>query len=367
MNHPVRLRRSFKALLFVASLLLAAISGTTWAGGPPPPTISTACGGYPCGVSQSALLEQVLRSGTYATFNQAMAFVNSYFQAGFGHVASAPGGGTRFALGDPAETGKAASAGSPPAWNAWVSGARANVGTSFEPLKADGNVKAALLGVDYTFSNQAILGVALADTRARVDTPFNGGNFSADGTTVSPYLLYPLNAHWAVNAGFGIGRATLKSLDNTNGVTLTGQNKSDTTLANLGIEYNQIFGNWALTGRAGASTYRDKQSGQTLSDGTVVPGSSARASQLRLGGEVGYNAGVFVPYAGLTYIRDTKLPAQSAVSGQTPSNDKDAYQLALGIQYRSPGPLYGNIQLATERGRSQFKNDVIMFNLGAHF
>lgn len=340
-----------------------------WAGGPPPPpppTYSTACGGYPCGVSNSDLLQQVLRSGTYTTVTQAMEFVSTYFQSGFGRAGNSPSG-TRFALSGQGETGQAAGAGDRQAWNGWISGAQANVGTSFNPLKSDGSVNSAMIGIDYTFLNKAILGVALADTRARIDTKFNGGSFSADGLTLAPYLLYPLNANWAVNAGMGFGRSNLKSFDNTNGSPVYGRNDSDTTLANLGIEYNRTMGNWGFTGRTGVSSYRDKQSSQTLSNGTAISGSTTTASQVRLGGEITYNAGAWMPYGGLAYVYDSHLPTQSAVSGVTPSNDRSAVQILLGVQYRSRGALYGGLQLMTEQGRSDMKNDAAMLNVGMYF
>ena len=209
-------------------------------GGRSAAAISTACGGYPCGVSPVGSAGTGAALGHLRDVQPGDGICQQLLPGGLWPRGERTGRRHLLRAGDPAETGEHGFGGQPTGLECLGFRARANVGTSFETAQADGNVKAALLGVDYTFSNQAILGVALADTRARVDTPFNGGNFSADGTTVSPYLLYPLNAHWAVNAGFGIGRATLRSLDNTNGVTLTGQNKSDTTLANLGIEYNQI-------------------------------------------------------------------------------------------------------------------------------
>lgn len=362
---------SWPILRFVAAAAIVSLFfvKNAWAGGPPPPpppTYSTACSGYPCGLSNAELLRQVLSSGTYATITQAIEFVSTYFKSGFGRQANAPGG-TRFALSGDGDTGKAASAGETASWNGWVSAAQANVGTSFNPLKSDGPVRAGLIGVDYTFGNKAVLGVALADTSARIDTKFNGGKFSSDGITVSPYLLYPLNSNWALNAGLGFGHSNLKSFDNTNGIAVTGRNSSDTTLANLGLEYNRILGNWAFTGRTGISYYRDKQSSQTLSNGTFISGSDTSASQIRVGGEIAYDAGAWMPFAGLTYIYDPRLPTQGTVSGQTPSNDKNAVQATLGIQYRSRGALYGGLQLTTERGRSDMKNDAAMLNVGMYF
>src|SRR4029077_5439894 len=65
----------------------------------------------------------------------------------------------RYALGG--GTGAAAAPGAPK-WNVWGAYSNSNLGYDFSPLSSAGNVKIYLAGVDYTFSNNVVFGVATA-------------------------------------------------------------------------------------------------------------------------------------------------------------------------------------------------------------
>ena len=105
----------------------------------------------------------------------------------------------------------------------------------------------------------------------------------------------------------------------------------------------------------------------TLSNGTLVPSGKVRVEQVRFGGQAAYNAGSVIPYIGLNYIYDLKKPNGGVMNGVTPANDRDAWQLQLGMQFRSTGSLYGNVQYSTDQSRKEVKNDQIMFSLGMRF
>ena len=65
--------------------------------------------------------------------------------------------------------------------------------------------------------------------------------------------------------------------------------------------------------------------------------------------------------------RRPQRPNQAAVAGQTAANDRDAWQVRAGLNFRSSGALYGGIVLSSDVGRSQVKNDQIMVNVGMRF
>ena len=46
----------------------------------------------------------------------------------------------------------------------------------------------------------------------------------------------------------------------------------------------------------------------------------------------------------LTYIRDVQSPTQPVTGGLTPANDRDAWQVAVGVNFYSRGPLSGGVQ-----------------------
>ena len=276
-----------------------------------------------------------------------------------------PSGATRTALAA-GETGAAAAAGGT-RWNVWAALSQASVGYGFQPLQSGGDVRVALGGLDYSFDNQVVLGVAVTDERTRVTTSFNGGRISANGNTIAPYLGWRINSNWALDASVGMGRTNISIVDNSVAGGITGANRDARTLASAGLSYSRAAGRWLLSGRGGLSTAEDRFSSFTLSTGKFVDASTARTSQLRLGAQAMYNAGSVVPFFGVTYTNDLERPNQNPVAGQAAANDRDGWQLRAGLNFRSSGALYGSVQLTSEVGRSQIKNDQILFLAGFRF
>jgi Autotransporter beta-domain len=264
------------------------------------------------------------------------------------------------------ETGAAAAAGRP-RWNAWAALTQVAVGYSFQPLQSGGKVNVALGGIDYTIGDNLIVGVAVSDERTRVDLNFNGGKISANGNTIAPYLGWRITPNWQMDATIGFGSTSLSSVDNSVAGGITGNNKDKRTLASAGLAYNHVMGQWLLTAKGGLSTSEDKFSSFTLSNNTFVPGLTSRTTQVRIGGQAAYNMGNLVPFFGVAYINDIQRPNQAPVGGQNAANDRDGWQLRAGINIRSSGALYGGVQVSSEVGRSQVKNDQILFNLGIRF
>ena len=272
----------------------------------------------------------------------------------------------RFALGS-AETGAAAAAGGGTKWNAWLAYSRSNVGYSFQPLQSGGNVDVVLGGIDYTFGSNLIAGIALSDERTRVTTSFNGGSIRASGNTVAPYLGWRINNNWMLDATLGLGTTNLSFTDNSGAASVTGANQDKRSIASLGLAYNHTIGSWLLTAKGSLLSIEDRFSAFTQSNNTAVNGSTTRTAQARVGGQAMYGAGSFVPYLGVIYINDIQRPNQGPVGGQNAANDRDGWQLRAGLNFRSNGALYGGVQVSSEVGRSQVKNDQIMFNIGAKF
>lgn len=291
---------------------------------------------------------------------------SSFGGGGFGGgTAGLKPGVNRFALGS-GETGAAAAAGGTK-WNAWLAYSRSNVGYSFQPLQSGGNVEVALGGVDYTYGNNLIIGVALTDERTRVTTSFNGGGIRASGNTVAPYLGWRINHNWMLDATIGFGSTNINFTDNSGTAPVTGANKDSRSLTTLGLAYNQAMGSWLLSAKGSLLSTQDKFSAFTNSNNAAIDGLTTRTTQVRLGGQAAYNAGGLVPFAGVTYINDIQRPNQSAVAGQSAANDRDGWQLRTGVNFRSSGALYGGAQLSSEVGRRQVKNDQILFNLGLRY
>lgn len=280
---------------------------------------------------------------------------------GFGGAQSAlPAGVTRLALPGQGGTGAAAAPGGK-AWNAWFAASQNTVSYDYAPLQSSGKVRVGLIGVDYTFTNNIVAGMAIAADKSDINLNFVGGKLTGKGTTYSPYVGIPLNKNWAADMSVGWGKTTV----DTEVTGITGRMTDNRRTASLGMSYRQMAGKdnkWMLTGRGSYLAVRDKLGAYTMSNGTFVPDASVSLSQVRFGGQAAYNAGVFVPYAGLNYIYDVSAPSQAGAA-----NDRDAFQAVLGLKFSVPNGFYGGLQYSSELNRSQIKNNQIMLNLGARF
>jgi hypothetical protein len=80
-----------------------------------------------------------------------------------------------------------------------------------------------------------------------------------------------------------------------------------------------------------------------MSNGTFVSSGKVEVSQARFGGQAAYNMGMFVPYAGLSYIYDFKEPNQAPIGGIKADNDRDGMQGTIGIRFSVPNGFYGGL------------------------
>ena len=273
-------------------------------------------------------------------------------------------------LGD--ETG-AAAAGGGNRWNAWMSLGQNNVNNGFQPAQVGGHVDLTLVGIDYTYASNVVAGVAATWDRTRVGGQgLNGGTINGSGYNIAPYVSVPLGRNWLLDGTIGFGRNDISIVDNNPNPapTASGSTKSDRMFTSVAVSYAQTMGKVMWSGKLAWVTNEDKIAAFTMSPaatGGPVAGSTIRVSQLRLGGQAAFNAGMLMPYVGLTYVRDLQSPDATPLRGQTPANDKDGWVVALGLNIYSKGALSGGVMLSSETGRQQIKNDLFMANIAVRF
>jgi hypothetical protein len=276
-------------------------------------------------------------------------------------------GAQRASLLPDGETGRAAAAGAA-RWNAWGALGQNQIGYSFQPLRSSGKVNLVMGGVDYTFGNNVILGVAYTDDRTRVDTQFNNGTLGGNGYSIAPYIAVPFARNWVFDASMGWGRNRISQVDNvTPGISLTGNTTDARFFSSVALSYAAQLGKMQWTGKGMYLFSEDKLSQFTQSNNVLVPSSTTRVAQVRLGGQLSYDAGGIVPYAGLTYIYDTQAPTQPVFGGLTAANDRDAWQVALGVNFYSRGPFSGSVQYSQDTSRKEVKNNMLMANIAYRF
>ena len=325
-----------------------------------PASGSSTGGAKVCAFDSPGLAATVLSATTLAT-PLAISYALGSVIAG----RTAPGV-SRAALDGSGQTGKAA-AGGDRRWSGWFSLAQNQVGYSFQPVQSSGNVNLALGGIDYTFNNNVILGIAASWDRARVSTTFNGGNLNGNGYTLAPYVAVPFGGAWVFDASAGFGRANLNQVDNSVAGGVSGNSTDRRTFSALGLSYAKAIGKWQLTGKGNYLAAEDKVGSFTLSNGTAINANTTRLAQFRLGGQAAYDAGTFVPFVGLYYVNDIQRPTQAPVGGVSAANDRDGWLVQLGMNFYSKGPISGGLIYSTETSRSEVKNNQFMANIAIRF
>ena len=278
---------------------------------------------------------------------------------GFGESITVAGRGREFGTGSAAASGGNR-------WNLWAAASYNRTGSSFQPLQTSGNIGVLTAGLDYRVNDKFLVGAALAGERSRINLNYvAGGNLAGDGLTVVPYAAYVFNRAWAVDGSFGYGRSNY----DISGGGATGSFRGTRTFGNVALNYRQeIAGSrWLATGRGALMSLSSRTGSFTASNNTFSDSTSSDLTQLRLGGQMAYSAGQVTPYFGLTYVYDIRRPGSVTVGGQTASGARDSWVPAIGLRFSSGGAVYGGLQLSTERGRSEVKNDQLLFNLGVRF
>jgi len=269
------------------------------------------------------------------------------------------GGGRNFGTGSAAASGGNR-------WNLWAAVAQNRVGSSFQPLQSGGDVGTLTAGLDYRASDNVLLGVALAGDRSRMNLNYvSAGRLSGDGYTIAPYVAFALNRSWTIDASVGYGRSDY----DVSGGGVSGSFLGTRTFGNVAVNFRQqVSGSrWQVSGRGALMTVSSRTGSFTASNSVLIDNATSDLTQLRLGGQLAYAAGQVSPFVGLTYVYDVRRPGSLTVGGQTASGDRDAWIPAIGLRFTGSGSIYGGLQMSSERGRSEFKNDQVLFNMGVRF
>ena len=232
-------------------------------------------------------------------------------------------------------------------WSVWGAAARGNMAQSF--LNASGHTNVALGGVDYTLNNDVIFGVAA--TLERSKTTSFGTRIEGDGYSLAPYVAIPLNANWLFDASLGYGRSDIDSITGA----FVASAKDRRSFGSASLTYSTEIGKWQLQGKTIYLASKDKFN--------TTPSTTSDLNQLRVGGQVTYDAGNMLPYLAVTAIRDVRTPP--TIFGS--ANDRHAVQVQAGVNIYSNGPLSGGVSYSHEAYRKEVKNNVLVANLSYRF
>lgn len=262
----------------------------------------------------------------------------------------------------PGQTGLSGSAAGS-RWNGWASASSNSTAYNFTPLNSSGRVSSLLAGVDYTYSNGVLAGVALGTDSSNTTTTFNNGSIGTSGTTVAPYFMVPLGSDLVMDGSIGFGTGKINA---SFGGGVTGSTTEKRNFAALGITKFMNFGQWQVAGNAQLLSSGSKAGAYTLSNAAVLNETSSGVTQLRAGARASFGSGQFVPYAGLTYSQDLSRPDIAPIAGQTAANARDAFIAQAGVNINQAGVVSGTVGVTSEM-RRETRNTGIFATISMKF
>jgi Autotransporter beta-domain len=262
----------------------------------------------------------------------------------------------------PGQTGLSASA-ADSRWNGWAAASSNSTAYTFTPLNSSGRVNSLLVGLDYSYRNGALAGVALGADSSNTSTTFNNGSIGTSGTTVAPYFMVPLASDLLIDGSIGFGSGRLNS---NFGGGITGSTTEVRNFAALGLTKFMNLGKWQVAGNAQLLSSGSRAKAFTLSNATAINEASSGVTQLRMGARGSYGSGQFVPYMGLTYSQDLNRPDIAPIAGQAAANARGAFIAQAGVNINQTGVFSGSVGLTSEM-RKETRNTGLVATISMKF
>ena len=218
--------------------------------------------------------------------------------------------------------------------------------------KYDANAFSGMLGADYRFTSDLLVGLAAGygyldldkkDWSGGADT----GSLSTDHEwTLMPYVAYNLTDFTILDGAFAYTNSRYKDDDGTN----VGRYDSERYLTNVGISQYFMLDNWMLSGRLGYMYVHGDLSSYSRG-GVNIANPDSFLGQVNGEAKAAYYFGSgFEPYAALRYFYDTTTSA-------TPINsDYDEFEGVLGLNWYATDQWIFNLETGASMGRDEFQS-----------
>lgn len=239
------------------------------------------------------------------------------------------------------EAGRAAGAGDKK-FGAWVQGAYSSVENSQIGAQFDGSVYNGLIGLDYSVSDRAVVGLALGYETADIDTSFNRGKIESNGFTVSPYVGFALNNTWSVSLLGGYSWLTYDVTRNTN---VTASYDAERWFTAASLDGNYGFGRVSVRPTVGVLYLEEKGDAFRDSSGSQSLESKSKLGRITAGATVGYAFAKVMPYVKLIGEYDfEKNPATDLGNGSFSHVEDFGGKVGAGLQFFASNSVSGNIE-----------------------
>ncbi len=255
-------------------------------------------------------------------------------------------------------------------YGVWGNYSYTNFENDLSSTAIDGRSHGLLGGVDFSFWENTIIGVALGYETGDIDTQFNGGNQETDSYTIAPYFGAILSDTWSIDFSLGYSNVEYDQFRTLPGTTtrVTSTPEADRWFGALNLNGVTYHNNWIFGGRIGASYARSTIGTYAESNATLVNESQNTVGTASAAADVAYSMqNNFEPFVNLSYQHDFSLSKISVLTGPQPSNDTNDFLLTLGVRYFDKNGMSGNIEYSKRLGREDFSEDRVGVTLRVDF
>lgn len=279
-----------------------------------------------------------------------------------------------------APRGDGAGAGDGGLQSLWVNTSYTDFENTFSRTAYDGATHLLLAGLDFTLSENVLLGLALSTENTDIDTLFNFGNQEVEGVTIAPYFGWLITDNLSLDISLGktdtdtdqyrtVG--TIEILPGpvlVNSITaVTSSPSGERKFTALNLNGFWSAGNWHYGARLGHLSASSDQDGYTESDGTAVEASSVDLKQTQLGGDVAYGSGSSQLFLGVTLLKDSSTEEIQFPGGEQPSDDDDSLLIGLGWRYYGGDGVSAILEWSTRDGKDDYSEDGVSASLRFDF
>lgn len=210
----------------------------------------------------------------------------------------------------------------------WAAGSYTKLDYNKSGSAFDGNMSSGLVGLDYQVTDKLLVGLSGGYERSSITTTFNTGTQKSTGWTVAPYVLFQANKTYSVDVSGGYSKLNydVTRTEPLNTVSITG-----TTDAKRWFGAANVNGDWTsnkleMGASLGVLQVQEKKDAFVESGTSGTQSVAAQTTDLgraHLGGDLGYNLGVAVPY----------VSADVRYDYSTDAGDSSSVEVGLGSRF----------------------------------
>jgi hypothetical protein len=231
------------------------------------------------------------------------------------------------------------SAGSDPAkLGIWTQGTASRIVKTEQFLKMDGFAYSGVLGVDYKFTPDVVVGVAGSYEHVDLDTGYNRGSYDGSGFSLMPYVGVGLGDGWSWDASVGYGWLNYDVTRNA------GANKASYDSERFSVSTNLIgfasLGGFMFQPKVGLMYINESQDAykESGTSGNHVGADHSEFGRATAGSKIGYAFGNSIPYIKLYGEWDFLVPeATTKSNGQKSEISRGGGVAGLGYEIHSGG------------------------------